>query len=143
MCCFSRRCECIPDLPFCVKYFPEWMMEGQWWLVLIKTVVILIFATLMTAFCHLWSEAIFSTARITFGSGFILAIFMTYASFLVLTYGLYQQLAFPWWIKVVIVLLYVAFTFYLFIEQLIRGNLQQFKTDSILFDVCEVHNVKS
>lgn len=135
MCCFSNRCKCIPEIACCIKYFPEWMMEAQWWIIGLKTVVVLIFSTLMTVFVSYWNERIFSTARITFGSGFILAIFMTYASFLVLTYGLYQQLAFKWWVKLIIILVYVIFTLYLFIEQLVRGNLQQFKTDSILFDI--------
>lgn len=31
--------------------------------------------------------------------------------------------------------IYVGFTLFLFVEQLVRGNLQQFKTDSILFDI--------
>jgi len=151
-CCFSDKiekkeccpcCQCCDNIlqsqicnnPCCKKFFPEWQVTSSWWIFALRTTILGLFVLAGMIFCSLWSEPIFDTAEITYGSGIILALFMTQTTFLILVYGPYLIKVYPWWVTGLIFVIYVGFTLYLFVEQLVLGNLTQFKTDSVLFDI--------
>lgn len=87
------------------------------------------------AFCFMLSEPLFSTSTITLASALLLAAFMTYTVFLVVIYGPYLIRVYPIWLSILIFIIYLGGSLYLIIEDLIRGNLDQFETDSVLFDI--------
>lgn len=151
-CCFSDKiekheccpcCECFEKIlesavcknRCCKKFFPEWQVTSSWWIFALRTLILFLFSLAGVIFSTLWSERIFDTSRITWGSGLILALFMTQTTFLILVYGPYLIKVYPWWVTAAIFVIYIGFSLYLFIEQLVRGNLKQFKTDSVLFDI--------
>ena len=84
------------------------------------------------------SEPLFATSTITLASALLLAAFMIYTAFLVVVYGPYLLRAYPIWLSVLITIIYLGGALYLIIEDLIRGNLDQFETDSVLFDIWTV-----
>eukprot|EP01083_Nonionella_stella_P006573 19088_1 len=151
-CCSKYRANCCKDYkccdnifkywaracPCCLRYFPEWQLGPSWIIFLIRTFFVLAFSTLMVIFHYLWSERAFDTSPITWGSMFVVAIFFTHSVMLVLLYGPHLLQVYPWWLSLLISLIYAGLGFYLVIEQLIKGNLQQFETDSISFDIWTV-----
>eukprot|EP01084_Bolivina_argentea_P287402 493157_1 len=146
MCCCSHAecckcCKCFNnilakfDIPCCNRYFPEWQIGPSWWLFLIRTIVVFSFSALMISFFFLWSERIFITSRITFGSGFILSLFLTNSIFLVLLYGPYLIKTYKWWVSLILFILYLGSSLFLVIQQLILGKYMTINDDLEWFGI--------